>query len=57
MNIEQNKFWLGLSTVVMGALFVIFVILLNPAILYLLLISALANFFFGVRLYRIRHQK
>jgi hypothetical protein len=55
MNIEQNKFWLGLSTVVMGALFVIFVLLLNLVFLCLLLASALINFFLGVRLYHAMH--
>jgi hypothetical protein len=56
MHIEKNKFWLGLSNVVMGALLIIYVLWLNPLVLGLLLASALINCFLGFRLYRSRHQ-
>lgn len=56
MNIDKNKFWLLLSTVLMEVLLIIFVLWLNPVVFGLLLASALINCFLGFRLYQASHQ-
>ncbi len=57
MNIKQNKFWLGFSTWAMEALFIMFVLWLNPVYLCLLIVSAVINLFLRIWFYRARHPK
>ncbi len=52
MNVTQNRFWLAISTGLMGISSVLFILYSDPAALWLLGISALANFYLRVRLFR-----